>query len=143
MSEYEREQDGAIPPSRMVSFGASLGLYFRNYFSFNGRSSRGAYWWATLWLFLLGIATIILDMVLFPTMVASEMDVAPLNSLLSLGTFVPSLSLWVRRLHDVGRSGWWILAMFTIIGLIPLIWWSVQPGQRRENSFGPDHEAGR
>ncbi len=132
----------AIPQSRIVNFGESLDLFFRNYFAFNSRSSRGAYWWATLWLLIFTIGMSFGDVIFFATMY-DEFGTGPLGLVLSLVTLVPSLSVSVRRLHDIGRSGWWVLITFTIIGIIPLIWWASQPGQRKENAFGPDHEAGR
>ncbi|MEM1103752.1 MAG: DUF805 domain-containing protein, partial [Pseudomonadota bacterium] len=60
-----------------------------------------------------------------------------------LATRIPGIGLGVRRLHDIGRSGWWTLIAFTVIGLIPLIYWACQPGERSENRFGPDVEQGR
>lgn len=60
-----------------------------------------------------------------------------------LATLIPSLAISVRRLHDVGKSGWWLLIMFTIVGILLLLYWYVQPGQRAENKFGSDKEAGR
>ncbi|MEM6851324.1 MAG: DUF805 domain-containing protein, partial [Pseudomonadota bacterium] len=66
-----------------------------------------------------------------------------LGTLFSLATLIPGIGLGVRRLHDIGRSGWWTLIAFTVIGLIPLIYWACQPGERSENRFGPDVEQGR
>ena len=65
------------------------------------------------------------------------------SNLLSLVTLVPSISLSVRRLHDINRSGWWFLLSITVIGLIPLIYWACQRGDRAENDYGSDKEAGR
>ena len=65
------------------------------------------------------------------------------NNLFSLVTLVPSISLSVRRLHDINRSGWWFLLSITLIGLIPLIYWACQRGDRVENDYGSDKEAGR
>jgi uncharacterized membrane protein YhaH (DUF805 family) len=126
---------------RNVSFIEALTLFFMNYFQFNGRSSRGAYWWYVLAAILAGMGTGILDMALFSQLV--EAGVSPINTLLSLALLIPGISLGVRRLHDVGRSGWWILIALTIIGILLLLFWAVQPGQRMANKFGEDHEAGR
>ena len=65
------------------------------------------------------------------------------SNLLSLVTLVPSISLSVRRLHDINKSGWWFLLSITLIGLIPLIYWAFQRGDRVENDYGSDIEAGR
>lgn len=131
------------PANRMVSFGEAFPLMLRNYAKFEGRSSRGAYWWAALVVALISIGVAIVDMIIFSNMVAATGGNGPLGILLSLALLVPNIALTVRRLHDVGRSGWWILITFTIIGILLLLFWYVQPGQRKENAFGPDVEAGK
>ena len=82
-------------------------------------------------------------MVLFSGAVAAMNGTGPLAIVFSLATLIPNLAVAIRRLHDVGRSGWWLLIMFTIVGILVLLYWYVQPGQRSENKFGPDKEAGR
>jgi uncharacterized membrane protein YhaH (DUF805 family) len=63
----------------------------------------------------------------------------PLNSIFSLLTFLPGLCLAIRRLHDVNRSGWWLLIGFTIVGLFfPLLYWNCSKGTTGENRFGAD-----
>ena len=52
--------------------------------------------------------------------------------------FIPQITVSVRRLHDVDRSGWWVLIPFTIIGLIPFLYWVCQKGDEGENRFGPE-----
>ena len=131
------------PADRMVGFGEALPLFLKNYAVFSGRSSRGAYWWAGLGIGLISIAISIVDMVLFSGAVAAMNGTGPLAIVFSLATLIPNLAVAIRRLHDVGRSGWWLLIMFTIVGILVLLYWYVQPGQRSENKFGPDKEAGR
>ena len=130
--------DSGIPQNRIVGFGDSISLGFKNYFQFEGRSSRGAYWYFSLFLAVVSIATSIFDVIFIP-----GNELSPLNTIFALATLVPSVAVSVRRLHDIGRSGWWNLLVFTIIGIIPLIYWAVQPGNRAENRFGPDCETGR
>lgn len=124
--------------SRDVQFFEAISLFFRNYVNFNGRSSRGAYWWVCLFNLLLGFVTAFIDLALFP---AGELS--PVNTAVSLVTLLPGLAVSVRRLHDVGRSGWWNLIAITIIGIIPLLYWYCKPGQRQANVFGEDVEEGR
>ena len=70
------------------------------------------------------------------------LDIGLLNGLYSLAVLLPSLGVGVRRLHDTGRSGWWLL-----IGIIPLIGWIVltvflaTDGERQPNAYGPDPKA--
>ena len=124
---------------RQVGFAEALGLYFKNYVKFEGRSSRGAYWWAVLWLIIFGVALGVLDAIVFPSV-----EVSPFGSIFSLATFLPSLGLGIRRLHDLGKSGWWTLLVFLpIIGALVLIFWAAQPGRREDfQKYGADVEAG-
>jgi Predicted membrane protein len=61
-----------------------------------------------------------------------------LNALYSLGTFVPSLAVLVRRLHDTNRKGMLALLMLTGIGAIVLLVFAAQEGTSGENQYGPD-----
>jgi uncharacterized membrane protein YhaH (DUF805 family) len=66
-------------------------------------------------------------------------DVMPLSSIWSLVTFLPSLAMGVRRLHDTDRSGWWwLLSFIPLIGIIVLIVFWCFEGTRGPNRFGPD-----
>ena len=115
--------------SRKVTFLESIKLFFTNYVDFKGRSSRGAYWWWCLWCVIL---TLSIEYISYEA-----------GIVFSLATFIPSWSLGCRRLHDIGKSGWWQLIAFTIIGIIPLLWWSVKKGDDGENKYGADVEAGK
>lgn len=98
------------------------------YVDFKGRASRSEFWWYVL-------ATII------ATTIASILDSMFGNGLFSavvfLGNLLPYLAVQVRRLHDTGRSGWWLLIAFVpIIGVILLlVWWS-QKGRAESNAHG-------
>ena len=112
-----------------MSFTEAVASGFRRYFDFRTRSSRSEYWWWTLFAVLVGIATAILDQLIFGS----------LNTIVSLALFIPGLAVAVRRLHDVDRSGWWYLIVFTVIGIIfPLLYWYVQRGTQGTNKYGPD-----
>lgn len=123
--------------NRDVAIGEAVTLFFRNYFNFQGRSSRGAYWWWVLVSFIVSLVLTFIDTQFF------GQDVSILQSLFSLATLIPGIALGVRRLHDIGRTGLWFLLVFTIIGILLLIYWYCQPGERKENAYGPDIEAGR
>ena len=51
---------------------------------------------------------------------------------------IASLALSVRRLHDIDRSGWWVMIPLTIIGIFVLIYWFCKRGDEGENRFGAD-----
>jgi uncharacterized membrane protein YhaH (DUF805 family) len=63
----------------------------------------------------------------------------PVSMLYGLAVFLPGLALAIRRLHDTGRSGWWMLIGFLpLIGLIVLIIFFVQDSQPGSNQYGPN-----
>lgn len=103
-------------------------VVFENYANFNGRASRGEYWWYVLASFLVGFVTGFID---------GFFGLNIFNILASLALLIPGLAVSARRLHDTDRSGWWILIGFTIIGLIPLLIWYIQASDQTENRFGP------
>ena len=61
----------------------------------------------------------------------------PLGAIVSLALMIPNFAVAARRLHDIGRSGWWQLIAFTVIGIFLLIFWWAKEGDNNENSFGP------
>lgn len=63
----------------------------------------------------------------------------PLSAIWSLVVLLPSLAVGVRRLHDTGRSGWWLLIwLIPLIGWIILIWWFASRGDEGPNEYGDD-----
>jgi uncharacterized membrane protein YhaH (DUF805 family) len=115
-----------------MNFTEAIASGFRNYVRFSGRASRSEYWYWVLFILIGGIVTAILDHAVF-----SESDFSPLNSIFNLVTFLPSLAVGIRRLHDIGRTGWWWLIAFTIIGIIVLIVWACQKSDPGPNAYGP------
>lgn len=107
---------------------------FVRYFDFQGRSSRSEYWWFVLFNLLLNVATAIFDLVVLGV---SSDGFLPANTATTIITFIPGVAVSVRRLHDIGRSGWWIFLAFTVVGIIPLIYWACQPGTPEANDYGP------
>ena len=81
------------------------------YAQITGRASRSEYWWFVLFTAIVSGAASALD-VFFPG------DL--LQTLFGLATLIPGIALGIRRMHDIGKSGWWLL-----IGLIPIIGWIV------------------
>jgi uncharacterized membrane protein YhaH (DUF805 family) len=53
-----------------------------------------------------------------------------------LALTLPSLAVSVRRLHDIDRTGWWVLIAVTAIGTLVLIYWACMPGTSARNRFG-------
>ena len=61
-----------------------------------------------------------------------------LGGLVAIFFLLPNWAAAVRRLHDTGRSGWWLLIGLTIIGMIPLLIWSAMPGHDEANGYDGD-----
>ena len=122
---------------RKVSFAQSWILFFKNYANFSGRSSRSAYWFWILWSVIVTSSIEILRAGIGEAGIVYFIDFV-----WSLGILVPTVALAARRLHDVGRSGWWQLIAFTIIGIIPLFIWNVRAGDSETNKYGDNVEEG-
>jgi uncharacterized membrane protein YhaH (DUF805 family) len=120
-----------------MNFTDAVKAVFKKYVVFSGRSLRSEYWYWALFSFLASIVLSILDSAIFNTNSSTSTSLSgPLQSIFEVGTFLPSLAVGVRRLHDVNKSGWWWLIAFTIVGLIPLIIWAVRPGTPGKNNYG-------
>lgn len=126
-------QNSGRPPQMMSFKDAVTNVIINNYMNFSGRASRSEYWFFTLFSFILGIITFVIDGVIFGW---EYYEPAWVGDITSIALFLPSLGVWIRRLHDVGRSGWWTLIAFTIIGLIPLFIWSVTDSEEHPNQYG-------
>ena len=129
-----------------MSFTNAVKAYFFKWNDFRSRSSRSEYWWATLFVALASYpAGFIIGWVIgfiFASAGFSEsaMMLALVIAILPLQIFIAiaSICLAIRRLHDVDRSGWWYLIIFTIIGMIPLLIWLCTRGTGGDNRFGKD-----
>lgn len=90
-----------------MGFGEAIRTCFGKYVTFQGRAIRSEYWYFVLFAILASIPAAILDAIVAP----SQRN-GPFSALLSLALFLPSLSVSVRRLHDINRSGWWIGGLY-------------------------------
>src|SRR5262245_31469173 len=114
------------------------------YATFSGRAIRSEYWYWMLAVMLASWVAMFLDAMVFGVN-AFDPDpsgIGVLNLLFSLAVLLPGLAVTVRRLHDVDRSGWWVLIVFTIVGMLVLLYWMVIRGTVGDNRFGPDALAG-
>ncbi len=108
-----------------------------NYFGFSGRARRKEYWMFTLFSAIFSMVALILDNVLETAM--EDEGYGLFFILYSLAVFLPSCAVTVRRLHDVGRSGWMILISFIcLIGLIWLLVLLIIDSNPGENQYGPN-----
>ncbi|MCS0788877.1 DUF805 domain-containing protein [Cytobacillus firmus] len=104
-------------------------------FNFRGRSRRREYWMFILFTFLISIILTIIEMI-FGWEITE--DIGILTTLFSLIMLIPSLSVTVRRLHDTGKSGWWILiSLIPLIGGIIILIFTLIDSERGSNKYGP------
>jgi uncharacterized membrane protein YhaH (DUF805 family) len=118
-----------------MDFWRAIQSGFTNYVTFSGRTTRSEFWYWVLFTVLGAGTTYNLDAAMFPQLWPYT---SPLYHIFSLLTFLPSLAISARRLHDHNRSGGWLLIALTIIGAFVLIYWFCKPGTPGDNRFGQD-----
>jgi uncharacterized membrane protein YhaH (DUF805 family) len=122
-----------------MGFTEAISAGFRNYVNFSGRATRSEFWYWVLFAVLASIAAGLIDIALFGLDGSSAIE-----SLVGLALFLPGLAVSVRRLHDLDRSGWWVLlGLIPLVGVIILIIWNCQRGTIGPNRFGPDPLGGQ
>jgi len=115
---------------------------FNKYVTFAGRARRPEFWWFVLFGIGGGIAASIVDGMLFGPIVwrgeYGHVEAGgPVNGLFHLAVFLPSIAVGARRLHDIGRSGWWqLLWLVPIVGWVVLIVFYAKRGAAEPNRFG-------
>lgn len=108
-------------------------MALQKYAQFGGRSRRKEYWMYTLFYVLFYLVLMAVGSLLGARVAGA------LTGLYSLALLVPGIAVGVRRLHDTGRSGLWLLLAFVpIVGALVLIYFLVQDGEPGENQFGPN-----
>ncbi len=115
-------------------------LALRRYVDFAGRSRRREYWF-----FALGNVVIAIVLMLIERMLGmASGGYGILTIIFELAILVPSIAVSIRRLHDTGRSGWWILIAFVpILGALVLLYFMLLDSEPGMNAYGPNpKEAG-
>jgi uncharacterized membrane protein YhaH (DUF805 family) len=128
--------DRFIKGAATMNFGEAIKSGFSNYATFSGRAARSEFWYWALFAFLVTAAGGIIDRALV------ESEAGLIGPLISLALLLPGLAVAARRLHDLDRTGWWLLIILTIIGIILLLIWDCLKGTTGPNRFGPDPLAG-
>lgn len=99
-----------------MSFGQSIRSVLGQYATFSGRAGRAEFWWFQLFALIASVVGSIVDEIL-----TVAVGFGLVGFLISFGLLLPSISVSVRRLHDIGRTGWWVLwlylAGFVAVGL--------------------------
>ena len=132
----------------------------KRYAEFSGRSRRKEYWMYVLMIVILAVVIGFVERAAGLTGMVGPYG--PLSAILLLGTFIPSLAVGIRRLHDTNRSGWWMLlgiapyaasialllsgniaaagmvAIVALIAAVVLLIFMVLEGTKGQNGYGPD-----
>jgi uncharacterized membrane protein YhaH (DUF805 family) len=112
-----------------MNFPEAISSGFGKYAQPKGRASRSEYWYWSLF-------------TLIVTTVAGTIDgmlgTNALKLIVNLALFLPSFAVGARRLHDIDRTYWWLLLVFTVIGVVVLVYWHILRGTSGPNRFGPD-----
>ncbi len=116
---------------RQISFSEAIKSVLGKYADFNGRARRSEYWywvlaWAIIYVICLALSAVLGD------------ALGLLGLIFTLATSVPYLAVTARRLHDIGRSGWWqLIAFVPLAGFILMLIWTTTDSQPGENDYGP------
>jgi uncharacterized membrane protein YhaH (DUF805 family) len=129
-----------------MGFSAAFKSFWANYSNFKGRARRSEYWYIQLFLVLTNLAAAVIDLALMN----GDVDRFIANGgggivglVWILATIVPAIAVLVRRLHDIGKSGWWaLIGLVPFVGAIVLLVFTVQDSQAQANDYGPSPKEG-
>lgn len=132
-----------------MGFEAAVRSCLNQYLGFTGRAARSEFWFFVLFNLLVSIGAAIMDIVL-----RAILGLGFVGVLTSLALLLPGIAVSIRRLHDLGKPGWWLLSMvpgLLLIGLVPvpgallvlagaglLLFFYLKPGTQGPNAYGPD-----
>lgn len=124
-----------------MDFATAVKSFWANYRNFKGRARRSEYWFIQLFLILTNLAAAAIDLALMD----GDVDRFIANGgggivglIWIIATIVPALAVLVRRLHDIGKSGWWgLISLVPFVGAIVILVFTVQDSQAEVNSYGP------
>ncbi len=112
----------------------------KKYADFSGRARRREYWFYILFYVIILVVLTICDTIIGTTMGSG---VGILTLIYLLAVLIPTLAVTVRRLHDTGRSGWWILIQLVpIVGVFILLYFLVSDSNPGTNAYGPSPKEG-
>ena len=128
-----------------LSLGESLTSVFNKYATFTGRARRSEYWWFTGCYIVIQIIFNFASLGMLAGTMSGDISYndpsysifQTMSVIVGLGLFLPSLAVTVRRLHDIGKSGWNILcAAIPIVGVIVVLVWMCQDSDVVANKYG-------
>ncbi|UPW20760.1 DUF805 domain-containing protein [Agarivorans sp. TSD2052] len=109
----------------------------KQYMVFSGRARRKEYWMFVLINSVFGVVFSWIDTV--SGTVNPQLGLGLLGGIYALAVLLPSMGVAIRRLHDTGRSGWWLfILLLPIIGVLTLLFFFCSDSQSEANQFGPN-----
>ena len=133
--ENPLKQKNKTTQYQKIEFFNAIKIAYQKYNAISGRASRTEFWYFGIFTFVMfnAITTIIQH-------IAEPENFIIYHKYMTIPWIIiftiPSITLQIRRLHDIGKSGWWMMLGFTIIGLIPLIVWNCTKGENEKNKYG-------
>lgn len=116
-----------------LNFFDAIKICLSKYADFSGRARRKEYWYFTLFLW---VTSFLLGFIEGYAGAFPYTQQSVFANIFGLAVLIPALSNTARRLHDVNRSGWWMLIPLTFIGLIPFYYWMFKKSDPEKNNFG-------
>ena len=139
---------GEAKPVKFFSFGESVKNFFKGYVDFKGRATRAEFWWAFLFVTIIGVVLLVIEMpAIMGAMIAGYLPLNPTypelfpyiipSYILMFALIIPQLALYWRRLHDTGKSGlFFLLYLIPVAGFIIMIVFCCQESDV-DNIYGP------
>ena len=120
-------------------FGEAIKVCFQKYVDFNGRASRSEYWYFQLFYLIVYIGTIIIGAAFAEVAPFISISVYVIYFIFIFAFFLPALAVTVRRFHDIGQSGLWLLLIYPLclilVGSIWLLAWLVMTSDLHDNGY--------
>ena len=126
-------------PTHMMSFtDAVQNVLMNNFANWDGRASRSEYWWFILFYVIVGAIAEAIDRIVFGSDATDPAAIQMSISLIAgLALFFPTLCVTVRRLHDLGKSGWWLfIILIPLLGVIVFLVFMATEGEQLSNQYG-------
>ncbi len=125
-----------------MGFTEAIKHVFSNYANFNGRARRSEYWYFAVFTAIIGTVLNILTAALNGSSGDGStlgMIVGLIAMVVGIALFIPSLAVSIRRLHDIGKSGWFILLnIIPVIGTFIVLYFCIKDSETGENMYGPN-----
>jgi uncharacterized membrane protein YhaH (DUF805 family) len=123
-----------------MTFTSAIATCFRKYADFSGRARRSEYWKFMFFTMIVEVLTTAVFTTIIPIVVdinGSEISLIYLAACLIFA--LPKLAVSVRRLHDIGKSGWfYLISLIPVVGQIIFFIWCVKDSEARTNKYGKD-----